>query len=85
MWDRPLLPTFCFCLDLLVIIHVITVLVVIRLLQEGGDVWERLLLAARCSFLALSATIGNPEEFAAWLRRVKRLQREQVGGVRQRV
>ncbi|KXZ48231.1 hypothetical protein GPECTOR_29g135 [Gonium pectorale] len=40
-----------------------------------GDVWERSLLATSCPLLALSATIGNPESFTAWLRRVKQLQR----------
>lgn len=28
--------------------------------------WERLLVATEAPFIALSATIGNPEDFAAW-------------------
>lgn len=45
--------------------------------EEGGEVWEHLLLMLRCPFLALSATVGNPEEFANWLKSAKQLQYEQ--------
>jgi len=45
--------------------------------EEGGEVWEHLLLMLRCPFLALSATVGNPEEFANWLKGAKQLQYEQ--------
>jgi hypothetical protein len=34
---------------------------------EDGLIWEQLLLLAPCPIIALSATIGNPNEFAAWL------------------
>jgi superfamily II RNA helicase len=34
---------------------------------EDGIVWEQLLLLAPCPIIALSATIGNPEEFTSWL------------------
>ncbi|KAF2702832.1 DEAD/DEAH box helicase-like protein [Pleomassaria siparia CBS 279.74] len=34
---------------------------------EDGLIWEQLLLLAPCPIIALSATIGNPEEFNAWL------------------
>ncbi|PVH99267.1 P-loop containing nucleoside triphosphate hydrolase protein [Periconia macrospinosa] len=34
---------------------------------EDGQVWEQLLLMAPCPIIALSATIGNPEEFSDWL------------------
>jgi superfamily II RNA helicase len=34
---------------------------------EDGLIWEQLLLMAPCPILALSATIGNPDEFSAWL------------------
>ncbi|KAG8924160.1 hypothetical protein FRC01_011870 [Tulasnella sp. 417] len=35
--------------------------------QEGGAVWEQLILFAPCPIIGLSATIGNPEEFSRWL------------------
>ncbi|KAH8622007.1 putative helicase [Alternaria alternata] len=34
---------------------------------EDGVVWEQLLLQSPCPIIALSATVGNPEEFSAWL------------------
>lgn len=34
---------------------------------EDGVVWEQLLLMAPCQVIALSATVGNPESFSAWL------------------
>ena len=34
---------------------------------EDGVVWEQLLLLAPCPIIALSATVGNPEEFSDWL------------------
>lgn len=34
---------------------------------EDGVVWEQLLLLAPCPIIALSATVGNPEEFSGWL------------------
>ncbi|KLU88174.1 DEAD/DEAH box helicase [Magnaporthiopsis poae ATCC 64411] len=35
--------------------------------HEEGIVWEQLLLLAPCPIIALSATVGNPEEFKEWL------------------
>ncbi|ESZ96877.1 hypothetical protein SBOR_2742 [Sclerotinia borealis F-4128] len=35
--------------------------------SEDGVVWEQLLLLAPCPIIALSATVGNPEQFADWL------------------
>lgn len=52
-------------------------------LRQGGDasstgaVWEHLLSMLRCPFLALSATIGNPQEFTDWLSALKRRQQAQ--------
>ncbi|GAB7364637.1 hypothetical protein MBLNU230_g5440t1 [Neophaeotheca triangularis] len=34
---------------------------------EDGVVWEQLLLLAPCPIIALSATVGNPQEFNGWL------------------
>uniref|UniRef100_A0A4W3GPQ1 DExD/H-box helicase 60 n=1 Tax=Callorhinchus milii TaxID=7868 RepID=A0A4W3GPQ1_CALMI len=39
--------------------------------EIGAEVWEHLLVMIRCPFLALSATIGNPEDLAQWLQSVK--------------
>ncbi|RAK85618.1 DEAD/DEAH box helicase [Aspergillus costaricaensis CBS 115574] len=36
--------------------------------SEDGVVWEQLLLLAPCPIIALSATVGNPEEFSDWLK-----------------
>ncbi|RJE24609.1 DEAD DEAH box helicase [Aspergillus sclerotialis] len=35
---------------------------------EDGVVWEQLLLLSPCPIIALSATVGNPQEFCDWLR-----------------
>jgi superfamily II RNA helicase len=35
---------------------------------EDGVIWEQLLLQSPCPIIALSATVGNPEEFSIWLR-----------------
>lgn len=34
---------------------------------EDGVIWEQLLLLAPCPIIALSATVGNPEQFSSWL------------------
>jgi superfamily II RNA helicase len=34
---------------------------------EDGLIWEQLLLLAPCPIIALSATVGNPDEFSSWL------------------
>ncbi len=39
--------------------------------QEGGAVWEQLLLFAPCPIIGLSATIGNAREFNAWVASVQ--------------
>ncbi|XP_053315899.1 probable ATP-dependent RNA helicase DDX60 [Spea bombifrons] len=39
--------------------------------EIGADVWEHILVMIRCPFLALSATISNPEHLTAWLQSVK--------------
>ncbi|KAH7929957.1 P-loop containing nucleoside triphosphate hydrolase protein [Leucogyrophana mollusca] len=35
--------------------------------QEGGAVWEQILLLAPCPIIGLSATVGAPEKFNQWL------------------
>ncbi|KAI1125731.1 hypothetical protein F5Y10DRAFT_246440 [Nemania abortiva] len=35
---------------------------------DDGIIWEQLLVMAPCPIIALSATVGNPEEFCEWLR-----------------
>lgn len=47
--------------------------------MHAGAVWEHLLTMIRCPFLALSATIGNPEQVHGWLKSLKDLQRAQDG------
>jgi hypothetical protein len=37
--------------------------------ESGGSVWEHLLQLINCPYVALSATIGNPEEFYGWLKK----------------
>ncbi|KAJ5772626.1 DEAD/DEAH box helicase, partial [Penicillium odoratum] len=39
---------------------------------EDGVIWEQLLLLAPCPIIALSATVGNPEEFYEWLKHAQR-------------
>ena len=34
---------------------------------DDGVVWEQLLLLAPCPIIALSATVGNPDNFSSWL------------------
>ncbi|KAF8636971.1 hypothetical protein AX17_003132 [Amanita inopinata Kibby_2008] len=39
--------------------------------QEGGAVWEQIILFAPCPIIGLSATIGSPEVFNNWLEAVQ--------------
>ncbi|CAH3109026.1 unnamed protein product [Pocillopora meandrina] len=45
--------------------------------ETGAEVWEHLLLMIRCPFLALSATIGNPEDLRLWLQAAQDFHEEQ--------
>ncbi|KAG8539535.1 hypothetical protein GDO81_020775, partial [Engystomops pustulosus] len=40
--------------------------------EIGAETWDHILSMIRCPFLALSATISNPEHLTAWLQSVKR-------------
>ncbi|KAI0067591.1 P-loop containing nucleoside triphosphate hydrolase protein [Artomyces pyxidatus] len=40
--------------------------------QEGGSVWEQILLLAPCPIIGLSATVGAPDEFNSWLESVQK-------------
>ena len=44
--------------------------------EPGGAMWEHALLLLRCPFLALSATVGNPNELTSWLSGAKLAQYE---------
>ncbi|KAF8878473.1 hypothetical protein CPB84DRAFT_1966141 [Gymnopilus junonius] len=39
--------------------------------QEGGAVWEQIILFAPCPIIGLSATIGSPDVFSRWLESVQ--------------
>ncbi|CAG8615451.1 503_t:CDS:2 [Ambispora gerdemannii] len=41
---------------------------------DGGVVWEHLLLLSQCPILALSATVGNPDEFHSWVEKAQKLR-----------
>lgn len=45
--------------------------------EIGAEVWEHLLVMIRCPFLALSATISNPEHLREWLQSVKYYWRQE--------
>ncbi|KAJ3053624.1 hypothetical protein HK097_003817 [Rhizophlyctis rosea] len=46
--------------------------------MEGGSVWEQLLLLSTSSIIALSATIGNPNEFHQWLESIQKVQNRKL-------
>ncbi|KAJ7917141.1 hypothetical protein B0H13DRAFT_2231514 [Mycena leptocephala] len=39
--------------------------------QEGGAVWEQIILMAPCPIIGLSATVGSPQDFSRWLESVQ--------------
>lgn len=42
-----------------------------NIVSKEGSVWEHLLTFINAPFVALSATVGNPEEFMGWLQRLE--------------
>ena len=42
-----------------------------NIVSSDGSVWEHLLTFINAPFVALSATVGNPEEFTRWLERLE--------------
>ncbi|XP_062932959.1 probable ATP-dependent RNA helicase DDX60 isoform X2 [Cynocephalus volans] len=45
--------------------------------EIGAEIWEHILVMIRCPFLALSATISNPEHLTEWLQSVKQYWRQE--------
>lgn len=45
---------------------------------EDGAIWEQLLLLSPCPIIALSATVGNPDEFTNWLKATQQSQLSMV-------
>ncbi|XP_063090855.1 probable ATP-dependent RNA helicase DDX60 isoform X2 [Cavia porcellus] len=45
--------------------------------EIGAEIWEHLLVMIRCPFLALSATISNPEHLTEWLQSIKHYWRQE--------
>ncbi|XP_019643772.1 PREDICTED: probable ATP-dependent RNA helicase DDX60 isoform X1 [Branchiostoma belcheri] len=52
--------------------------------EIGAEVWEHLLLLVPCPFLALSATISNPQDLQGWLQSAKDFQKQLDGQAKQR-
>jgi hypothetical protein len=42
-----------------------------NIVSKEGSVWEHLLTFINAPFVALSATVGNPEDFMSWLQRLE--------------
>ncbi|XP_072018236.1 probable ATP-dependent RNA helicase DDX60 [Amphiura filiformis] len=46
--------------------------------EIGAEVWEHLLIAINCPFLALSATVRNPEDIQGWLQASQDFKQQQA-------
>ncbi|XP_045687217.1 probable ATP-dependent RNA helicase DDX60 isoform X1 [Phyllostomus hastatus] len=53
--------------------------------EIGAEIWEHLLVMIRCPFLALSATISNPEHLTEWLQSVKRYWKQADSEIEQNI
>ncbi|XP_053514334.1 probable ATP-dependent RNA helicase DDX60 isoform X3 [Artibeus jamaicensis] len=53
--------------------------------EIGAEIWEHLLVMIRCPFLALSATISNPEHLTEWLQSVKRYWKQADSVIEQNI
>ncbi|XP_019376606.1 PREDICTED: probable ATP-dependent RNA helicase DDX60 [Gavialis gangeticus] len=51
--------------------------------EIGAEVWEHLLVMIQCPFLALSATISNPDYLTEWLQSVKRYWQQAEGRMKE--
>ena len=49
-----------------------------NIVGQNGDVWEHALALVDAPFVALSATVGNPVEFAAWLQRLEKARKRDM-------
>ncbi len=45
-----------------------------NIVSKDGDVWEHLLSYIEAPFVALSATVGNPEQFGEWLCKLEQVR-----------
>jgi superfamily II RNA helicase len=45
-----------------------------NIVSKDGDVWEHLLSFIEAPFVALSATVGNPEQFGEWLCKLEQVR-----------
>ncbi|XP_029794930.1 probable ATP-dependent RNA helicase DDX60 isoform X2 [Suricata suricatta] len=52
--------------------------------EIGAEIWEHLLVMIRCPFLALSATISNPEHLTEWLQSVKCYWKQEDNAMRKK-
>ena len=50
--------------------------------EKNGEIWEQIILMIQCPFIALSATLGNTDYFASWLREVEKQRGRELYVVR---
>lgn len=47
--------------------------------EESSPSWERVICMLHCPFIALSATVGNPNEFHGWLQEIRNCNLDMIG------